>query len=156
MVGKELVELGATLVKGDDAAGAVCGANEDRWNEDMDVGYPGVVGITRCLRGYRNGVLEGYNLRSRLALYSGYNRSHSLRRIISRTGSPQADGKVDVDTFFILLMVTVLMVAMWKRRRLMHRDAARIATPKFEEMSHRTGAHTGRSWTGLGMPGASR
>jgi len=46
-------------------------------------------------------------------------------------------------------------VAMWKRQRLMHRDAARIATPNFEEMSHQTGAHA-RLWTGLGMPGASR
>jgi len=52
VVGKELVELGATLVESDDAGDDVYGGDktdEDRWNEDVDLGYPGVVLITRCL-----------------------------------------------------------------------------------------------------------
>ena len=41
MAGKEFVEFGATFVEGDDAADAVYGGDktdEDRWNEDEDVG----------------------------------------------------------------------------------------------------------------------
>jgi len=49
VVGNELVEFGATLVEGGDAADAVHGgdkSDENWWNEDEAVlGYPGVVGM---------------------------------------------------------------------------------------------------------------
>jgi len=48
VVGNELVEFGATLVEGGDAADAIHGGDrtdENWWNEDEDVGYPGVVGM---------------------------------------------------------------------------------------------------------------
>ncbi len=49
MAGDELFEFGATVVEGGDAADGVCGRDEtdnEGWDEDEDVGYPGVV----CVR----------------------------------------------------------------------------------------------------------